>query len=216
MAPELPGSERFIRTCGDMGIIVGIGHTSASSDLISMAANAGATLSTHLGNGAHAMLPRHPNYIWDQLAEERLYTSMIADGFHLPEAVLKVFVRIKQEQAILVSDSMMYSGMAPGRYHSPATGDVVLTREGKLHKEGQPGTLAGSASVLLDGISRISKLEGFSFAWDMASVHPARLLKEPTEAGIAAGVPADLVLVYRREDGIEITGVYKAGKPCFA
>jgi N-acetylglucosamine-6-phosphate deacetylase len=193
-------------------MVVGIGHTSAGSEKIRMAADAGATLSTHLGNGAHNMLPRHPNYIWDQLAEERLFASMIADGFHLPDAVLKVFIRMKQEQAILISDSMMYSGMAPGRYTSPATGDVRLTPEGKLHMEGEPGTLAGSASMLLDGVRKISGLEGFSFAWNMASIHPSTLLNEPAKGGIAPGAPADLVLLKKRGKEIAITSVVKAGK----
>jgi N-acetylglucosamine-6-phosphate deacetylase len=212
LAPELPGSESLIRTCRAAGMVVGIGHTSAGSEKIRMAADAGATLSTHLGNGAHNMLPRHPNYIWDQLAEERLFASMIADGFHLPDAVLKVFIRMKQEQAILISDSMMYSGMAPGRYTSPATGDVRLTPEGKLHMEGEPGTLAGSASMLLDGVRKISGLEGFSFAWNMASIHPSTLLNEPAKGGIAPGAPADLVLLKKRGTEIAITSVVKAGK----
>ena len=57
--------------------------------------SAGATLSTHLGNGAHAVLPRHPNYIWEQLADDRLAASFIVDGFHLPPSFLKVALRAK-------------------------------------------------------------------------------------------------------------------------
>jgi N-acetylglucosamine-6-phosphate deacetylase len=211
LAPELPGSEDVIMACKDEGMVVGIGHTSADSGVIRSAVKAGATLSTHLGNGAHALLPRHPNYIWDQLAEEALYASMIADNFHLPEAVLKVFIRVKKEKAILVSDSMSYSGMPPGVYDSPAAGKVRLTGEGKLHREGEPGTLAGSASVLMDGIRRITALEGFPCAWNMASVHPNRLLCEKAEAGIEKGAPADLVLLYGSESDPEISRVCIGG-----
>jgi len=65
-------------------VLAAVGHTSASPAQITAAADAGARMSTHLGNGVHALLPRHPNYIWAQLAETRLTASFIADGHHLP------------------------------------------------------------------------------------------------------------------------------------
>lgn len=211
LAPELPGSEDLIRACREMGITVGIGHTAADSGVIHDAVLAGATLSTHLGNGCHNILPRHPNYIWDQLAEDGLYASMIADGYHLPDAVLKVFIRVKGEKAILVSDSMTYSGMPPGVYESPATGKVRLTEEGKLHMEGDPGTLAGSASKISDGIRKITDLENFPYAWNMASVHPNRLMELPAARGIAAGAPASLVMLNQGEPVPEIQSVICKG-----
>lgn len=216
LAPELPGSGEFIRECVRMGIRAAIGHTAASREDIERAAEAGATLSTHLGNGAHPLLPRHPNYIWDQLAEDRLYASMIADGFHLPDSVLKVFVRTKGEKAILVSDAMPFAGQEPGLYESPATGKVRLTKEGRLHREGNPGLLAGSAATLLEGVGRMSRMEGLTFAWNMASLHPASLIDLPLRYGLHVGMPADLVLlqpgtgtpVIRKtyKNGVEVTG----------
>ncbi len=238
LAPELPGSETMIRTCIRMGVIAAIGHTAAGSEEIGRAVDAGASLSTHLGNGAHAVLPRHPNYIWDQLAEERLYASFIADGFHLPDAVLRVFMAVKREKAILVSDSMEYSGMPPGVYQSPATGRIRLSPEGKLHREGDPGTLAGSASLLLDGVRRITRIRGLSHAWNMASLHPLNLLNDhsgngpvrmsgfsegPASSGdlhtgataaadgLRAGAPADLVLLKHAEGEIRLLKILKNG-----
>jgi N-acetylglucosamine-6-phosphate deacetylase len=196
-----------------MGMVVGIGHTAASSAQIARAADAGATLSTHLGNGSHKLLPRHPNYIWDQLAEDRLYASMIADGFHVPDAVLKVFTRSKGKKAILISDGMPYTGLEPGVYESPATGGRVrLTPDGKLHLEGNPGTLAGSASTLLDGIRKMIPLLGFPSAWDMASLHPASLMNNKRH-GIQAGAPADLVLLHPDTREPELLKVIKGGAP---
>jgi N-acetylglucosamine-6-phosphate deacetylase len=211
LAPELPGSIALIRDCVKMGMVVAIGHTAASRDEIMRAVDTGATLSTHLGNGSHAMLPRHSNYIWDQLAEDRLFASMIADGFHLPDSVLKVFIRSKGERAILVSDGMPYSGLEPGVYHSPADGKIRLTEEGRLHLEDHPETLAGSASTLLDGIKKISKLERFPFAWDMASVHPSRLLNHSSKYGLQVGSPADLVFLDPDSEDLSINKVYKNG-----
>jgi N-acetylglucosamine-6-phosphate deacetylase len=212
LAPELPGSGELIRTCRRMGLVVGIAHTAAGTEEIRRAADAGATLSTHLGNGCHALLPRHPNYLWDQLADERLHASMIADGFHLPDEVLKVFIRVKGKKAILVSDSMNYSGMPPGLYQSAATGKVRLTNDGKLHLEGQPGTLAGSASRLMDGVRRIARLEGLAYALEMASVHPSRLMDLSTASGMVEGAPADLVIMEKEGDGMKLLKVLKLGE----
>lgn len=211
LAPELPGSEELIMAAVEMGILVGIGHTAAGSEKITRAAEAGASLSTHLGNGCHNLLARHPNYIWDQLAEDRLHASIIADGFHLPDAVLKVFTRTKGSKSILISDGMPYTDLEPGLYDSPATGRVRLTPEGKLHLEGRPGTLAGSASTLLDGIRRMTGIQGFPFAWDMASVHPCHLLNREAVCGLQVGAPADLVLLDPGSDQPEILQVYLKG-----
>ena len=87
MAAEYEGAPRFIERVVRSGVVVGIGHTAADSDQIRAAVDAGARLSTHLGNGAHPMLRRHPNYLWDQLADDRLWASLIVDGHHLPPAV---------------------------------------------------------------------------------------------------------------------------------
>ena len=63
----------------------------------------------------HAVLPRHPNYIWEQLAEDRLAASFIVDGIHLAPAFLKVALRAKGlERSILVTDAVMPAGCAPG------------------------------------------------------------------------------------------------------
>jgi N-acetylglucosamine-6-phosphate deacetylase len=211
MAPELPGSIALMKACVMTGIIVAIGHTSASSEEIRSAVSAGATLSTHLGNGAHRMLPRHPNYIWDQLAENALYASMIADGFHLPESVLRVFMRTKKKKAILISDGMPYSGLDPGIYDSPVAGRIRLTSEGKLHREGDPGLLTGSASTLLNGVMNVSRMEGLACAWDMGSLHPAQLLNHSSSHGLQVGAPADLVFLDSDTEHLKILKVLKGG-----
>ena len=107
LSPEWPQAPRFIENIVEKGVVASIGHTRASAAQIADAVNAGATLSTHLGNGADAVLPRHPNYIWDQLAEDRLAASFIVDGFHLPPAFLNVALRAKGlERSLLVTDAV--------------------------------------------------------------------------------------------------------------
>src|SRR5262249_51237254 len=67
LAPEVPGAMALIEHLVARGVRVALGHTNAASEEIGAAVSAGATLSTHLGNGCAMTLPRHPNIIWDQL-----------------------------------------------------------------------------------------------------------------------------------------------------
>ncbi|XID90533.1 N-acetylglucosamine-6-phosphate deacetylase [Paenibacillaceae bacterium WGS1546] len=212
LSPEWDEAPEFIERCVDAGVTVSIGHTAANAKQIRRAVAAGATMSTHLGNGAHAVLPRHPNYIWDQLADPRLAACAIADGFHLPESVLQVIYAAKRERMYLVSDAVDLSGLAPGRYRRHIGGDVVLTERGRLHLAGQEALLAGSVKMLKEGVVHLRKLGLCSpaEAWDMASVRPAGHLGLAAAAGLAVGAPADLV-VYRGTE-IQVEAVYKGGR----
>jgi hypothetical protein len=108
-----------------MGIRVAIAHSDASTEQIADAVRAGATMSTHLGNGCPATLPRHPNVIWDQLATDALLASLIVDGHHLPPATVSVMVRAKSPaRCLLVTDAMMAAGAAPGTYRLAHAGGI--------------------------------------------------------------------------------------------
>jgi len=218
LSPEWPGTASFIERCVEHGVQVSIGHTSATDEQIMEAAAAGARLSTHLGNGAHLMLPRHPNYIWAQLAQEELWTCVIGDGFHLPDSVLKVVRSVKGKRAILVSDAVYLSGLAPGTYESHIGGRVVLTPEGKLHLEQNPGILAGSAQMLQSGISQLvhKGIASLPEACDMASAHPAAFMGLPEAAGLAIGAPADLVAFEWTGRQLKLLQTYKQGNRVYA
>lgn len=214
LSPEWPGAASFISRCRESGILVSIGHTAATPEQIREAVSAGAVMSTHLGNGAHLMLPRHPNYLWEQLAADELYGCMIADGHHLPLSVLAVILRMKRNRAILVSDAVSLSGMPPGSYNLHIGGDVVLTAEGRLHLAGQPELLAGSAMMLPDQVGYLvdAGLSGLPDAWDCASVHPARLLGFEQAAGLAIGAPADIVSFNMDDGKLSVLQCWKNGR----
>ena len=198
---------------------VSIGHTAASPGQIRDAVAAGATMSTHLGNGSHLLLPRHENYLWEQLAQDSLSACIIPDGFHLPDQVIKVVLRTKGRRAMLVSDSVYLAGMAPGNYVTHIGGEVTLTPEGRLHLTGSPGILAGSAQSLRHGVGRLARcgLADLREAWEMASIRPATAMNLPARAGIKAGAPADLVLFDRADGGpIRILETWKAGRRVYA
>ena len=215
LSPEWPQSDALIRHCVAQQVRVAIGHTAATSEQIHAAVTAGATLSTHLGNGAHLQLPRHPNYIWQQLAEDALTATLIADGDHLPPDVLKVFLRAKGEQALLVSDVTSFAGQPPGIYHTAIGGRVQLSASGRLSLADAPQLLAGSARGLLDGVNFLlrEKLVPLAQAIEMASIRPARQLGLPQQQGLAAGAPADLLLLAPQTDGsVQLRGCVKQGE----
>ncbi|UWE02373.1 N-acetylglucosamine-6-phosphate deacetylase [Laceyella sacchari] len=213
LSPEWPGAHEFIETCVRHGVKVAIGHTAANTEQLALAVRAGATLSTHLGNGAHPMLPRHPNYIWDQLAEPDLWACMIGDGFHLPDSVIKVIMRVKRDKAMLVSDVVQLGGREPGEYETHIGGRVVLTPQGKLHLKGRPQLLAGSVQTLRQGVWNLFKKQlcGLQDAWDMASIRPAAYLGLSARRGLAVGAPADLVVFEPEDEEVRILRTIKQG-----
>jgi N-acetylglucosamine-6-phosphate deacetylase len=180
LAPEWPEAPRYIESVVASGVIVSIGHTAAEPRHIQDAVSAGATLSTHLGNGAHSVMRRHPNYIWEQLAEDRLMADFIVDGIHLPASFIKVALRAKStERAVLVTDASAPAGCAPGRYRLGEQ-EVDLTPDGRVVLAGQD-RLAGSALSMDRGVENLMRLGGLSL--------PAAIRLATTNAAKAGGVP---------------------------
>ena len=194
LAPEQEGALSFIERLAPSGVVVALGHTAANGTQIRAAVAAGARLSTHLGNGCHAMLPRHDNPIWEQLAADELWASLICDGHHLPPAVIRCLLRVKTPaRAILTCDAGSLAGLPPGRYRE-------WDQEFEVHPAGKivlPGTtyLAGSW-VFTDGcLGPAIRFGGVSLseALDMAGARPRELLGLPAQR-LEVGQSADLVL----------------------
>ncbi len=217
LSPEWDGAAKFIKKCSDSGVIVAIGHTAATPEQINAAVQAGAQLSTHLGNGAHLMLPRHPNYLWEQLAQDQLWASVIADGFHLPDSFLKVVFRMKPESSILISDCTEFAGLPPGVYKSHIGGEVLLNSEGRLCIAEQPKLLAGSAQSLLWCVNQVARkgLLSFSQAWNNASLKPVGLLTGKQQSAFQFGEPANIVLFEQNKDEITVRKTLIHGKTIF-
>jgi N-acetylglucosamine-6-phosphate deacetylase len=189
LAPERPGAVAFIRKAAASGVTVALGHTAADGPALRAAVDAGAALSTHLGNGIASKLPRHPNPIWEQAALDGLYASLIADGHHLDPATLRVLVHAKSPaKVILVSDASPLAGLPPGTY-----GPWAVDPSGKIVVAGTP-YLAGSNQALDVGLAHLMAT-GLTLAQavDAVTANPARLLGR-AEPALDAGTPANLVV----------------------
>ena len=174
LSPEVSGAIPLIEHLVGNGIRVAIGHTAATPEQIRDAITAGASLSTHLGNGCAQQLPRHPNFIWEQLAADELMASLIVDGHHLPASTVKSMIRAKSPgRTILISDATAAADCPPGEYELNGS-VVVLAEDGRVSQPGKPW-LAGSALRLDQAIVNTVKIAGVSLetAWAMASTQPA-------------------------------------------
>jgi N-acetylglucosamine-6-phosphate deacetylase len=196
LSPEWPEAPAYIAALSAQGVVVSIGHTQASAAQIAAAVEAGATMSTHIGNGAHRVMERHPNYIWEQLADDRLAAGVIADGIHLGPAFLKVALRAKTVmRSVLVTDASTPAGAAPGRYRLGEQ-EIELTPDNRVVLAGTT-RLAGSALRMNDGVANLMRIAGLTLveAVSMATRNPARVGRiRARQRGLTPGDRADIVL----------------------
>ena len=195
LSPHWPGSEAYIAHLAAAGVHVALGHTDASPAQIAQAVNAGARLSTHLGNGLHASFNRRRNPLWAQLVDDRLCASFIADGHHLAPELLKVMLRSKGlARSLIVSDATALGGLPAGSYQASIGGAVSLSANGRLSmNDGSDQYLAGAALPLLAGLGTLVREAGLdlSDALALATVQPGRWVGG--RGLLAAGQPADLI-----------------------
>ena len=200
LAPEVEGAIDFIRNAVEAGIVISIGHTNAAAADIAAAVDAGARLSTHLGNGAHGQIRRHPNYIWEQLGNRKLWASIITDGHHLPPSVARSFVRAKTPlRTIITCDAAGLAGCPPGVYDEGSI-KVEILEDGRIVIAGQDQLLAGSSLETDTCVANAMGMCDLSMreAFDMAGRNPARLLGFE-EIRLRRGSRADLVQFHRNE-----------------
>lgn len=190
VAPERPGCEALIRHAVAQGVVVSMGHHLASDAEMQRAANAGARLCTHVGNGIPNQIHRHENPLWWQLASDEVAGLFITDGHHLPADLIKVALRAKTpERFIVISDASPLAGMPPGNYTIFGELPVVIDESGMIYS-GQSKSLAGSHSTLLECMNHLASLELLSEAdlWRVGRDNPLALLgKTPADIAAARG-----------------------------
>ncbi|NLF39324.1 amidohydrolase family protein [bacterium] len=177
VAPEVDGAVPLITHASAHGTVVAIGHSAAGEKALQAAVDAGARLSTHLGNAAPPThTPRHSMIFW-QLACDKLSCSFITDGHHLPDVYTITALRAKGiERFIVVSDSAPVAGMPPGEYECFHI-KVVIEPSGRLHSP-ETGTLAGSSATMLQCINHLASLNLVDEAglWRVGYSNPLALI----------------------------------------
>ncbi len=211
LSVEFDGAVDFVRRVSETGVVVSIGHTAATPEQIAAAVDAGARMATHLGNGSHVIQHRHRNYLWPQLADDRLMAGLICDGFHLPPYVVKVFVRaMGVDRCVLVSDLSGWAGLPPGSYRTSLC-DLEILHDGMVVVAGQRETMAGASLPIGNGIAGMMAFAGVCLAdaVGMATTNPARVLGLDSPR-LEPGAPADLVL-FDLEGGFHVRSTIIGG-----
>ncbi|PYY51719.1 N-acetylglucosamine-6-phosphate deacetylase [Curtobacterium sp. MCBD17_023] len=152
LAPELPGAIDAIRRLVDAGVVAAIGHTDADTEQVQRAADAGATLVTHLFNGMPPLHHREPGPVGVALADERLTVECIVDGHHLDPVAVDLVRRAAGDRMVFVSDAMAATGCADGAYRIAGSAVVV---EGGVAMLADRSSLAGSTITVGDAVARV-------------------------------------------------------------
>jgi len=158
LAADLQNSDKLAIAACQKGVIVSLGHHLAGKEDLRRLSAAGATALTHLGNGIPHFAHRHDNSFFWGLDNESLMAMIITDGHHLPPSVIKIIMRVKSfEKIILTSDSSSLAGLPPGVYKWFGD-DVEISPQGKLSNP-TTGYLMGSALNLLQCANFLATLD---------------------------------------------------------
>ncbi|MCD8023309.1 MAG: N-acetylglucosamine-6-phosphate deacetylase [Lachnospiraceae bacterium] len=195
LAPEEPGAEDFIRRMKGE-VVLSLAHMTADYDTAKRAFAAGASHMTHLYNAMPGITHREPGPIVAAL-EAGAEVELIADGIHIHPAVVRMTFRLfGDDRVILISDSMMATGLPDGQY-SLGGQDVTVTGNLAVLTE-EPGTIAGSATNLMNCLRTAVLAMGIPLgsAVKAAAVNPARCIGAAESYGsLEPGRYANILLV---------------------
>ncbi|MCW2886473.1 MAG: N-acetylglucosamine-6-phosphate deacetylase [Streptosporangiaceae bacterium] len=192
LAPERPGGLDAVRILTDAGVLVSIGHSDATAEQVSLAADAGARKVTHLFNAQSGVHHREPGVAAQALTDERLSPGLIVDLHHVAPVVCRLAFQAAAGRIVLVTDAASAAGMPPGRYELGGR-PIDLPVQGPPVRVGGD-TIAGSA-LRLDAAIGNAVLIGIDLvtAVDAATRVPADLIGRPDLGRLEPGAVADLL-----------------------
>ncbi len=191
LAPERRGAMAAIRQLVARNVRVAIGHSDATDTEVRAAADAGATLVTHLYNAQRGLAHRDPGVVGAALADPRLTAGLIVDLHHVAPTAVQVAFAAAPGRIMLVTDAVAALGMPPGSYE--LGGAPTTIREGAPPLRAD-GTIAGSALRLDEAVGNAIAC-GIDPATALlaATRVPADALGRTDLGRLAPGLPADLV-----------------------
>jgi N-acetylglucosamine-6-phosphate deacetylase len=210
LAPELPGALDLVRALVDRGVVVSLGHSSATADQATAAVDAGARWATHLFNTMPPLHHRDPGLAGVALTDERLHAGLIVDGLHVHPLMVRVAARALGERLTLVTDAVAALGVPPGPVR---LGDLEALADGDGVRL-PDGTLAGSNLAMPTAVANLSAFAGLDLATAVhaATAAPARLLGAGDRGHLDAGAAGDLVVL---DDAGRVVATVVAGRVAF-
>jgi N-acetylglucosamine-6-phosphate deacetylase len=198
LAPELRGGYDAVRQIVSCDAIASIGHSDASFDEATRAADVGARMATHLFNAMRGLHHREPGIAGAVLTDQRLVAGLISDGEHVDRSMIVLAFRAKTAGRIALT-----SDVVPEIYADTSSG---MPRR-------PDGTLAGALASLSDGV-RVAVEAGVTLedAVQAATLTPAGLLGSPA-GRLEPHAPADFVVL---DDELRPAETYIAGERAWA
>ncbi|EMN6210117.1 N-acetylglucosamine-6-phosphate deacetylase [Vibrio vulnificus] len=204
LAPELNDPEH-IEKLRNAGIVVSIGHTNATYAEARKGFEAGITFATHLFNAMTPMVGREPGVVGAIYDTPDVYAGIIADGFHVDYANIRIAHKIKGEKLVLVTDATAPAGANMDYFIF--VGKKVYYRDGKCVDEN--GTLGGSALTMIEAVENTVEHVGIALdeALRMATLYPAKAIGVDGYLGrIKKGYIANLT-IFERDFNVKATVV---------
>jgi len=204
LAPE-NNDPKHIEKLHQAGIVVSIGHTHATYEQARKGFASGITFATHLFNAMTPMQGREPGVVGAIFDTPEVYSGIIADGFHVDYANIRIAHKIKGEKLVLVTDATAPAGAEMDYFIF--VGKKVYYRDGKCVDEN--GTLGGSALTMIEAVKNTVEHVGIALdeALRMATLYPARAIGVDHKLGrVKSGMIANLT-VFDRDFNVKATVV---------
>ncbi|MFV0395376.1 MAG: N-acetylglucosamine-6-phosphate deacetylase, partial [Coprobacillaceae bacterium] len=198
LAPELPGALDLITHGNNKGVVMNVGHSSATAHQVVEAQEYGAKGITHLYNAMGQHLHREPGVVTGAMISD-LLCELIVDGFHIHEDVIKAtYKAIGKERIVLICDANPCKGLPDGVY--PFSGKIVEIIDGKARVK-ETGRIAGSTLALNEACRNMVRLCDCSIedAVYMASTNPAKMYGL-NKGKLEVGYDGDVVIINNNFD----------------
>ena len=213
MAPEHDENFALTRYCRETGVVVSMGHSSATYEQAMLGIANGATSMTHVYNGMTPYHHRKPGLVGTALRVRDIYGEIICDGCHSHLAALNNFFQAKgRDYSIMISDSLRAKHCPPGGNYQLGGHDIEIGEDGLARLKGTD-TIAGSTLNMNKGLKILVEqaMVPFDAALNSCTINPARCLGADNRKGkIVTGYDADLVIL---EDNYDVTQTYCKGTP---
>lgn len=210
LAPERTGALSAVADFVAAGVRVSIGHSDATAEQVAAAADAGATMVTHLFNAQRGLHHREPGVPGHALVDPRLRLGLISDLVHVDAEVLRLVWAAAGDRVVLVTDAVAAAGMPPGEY-------VLGGQRIVQSVDGPPvrtdGVIAGSALRADDAVAHTVGLGvGVEGAVRSATQVPADVLGHSDIGRLSPGARADLVWL---DDSLRTRATWLAGEQVY-
>jgi N-acetylglucosamine-6-phosphate deacetylase len=209
LAPELEGALEFIRNARTKNVVVSLGHSNATFEEAIKGMDAGATMAAHTFNAMRDFNHREPGILGAVLSDPRVQTEVIADGVHVHPAAVRILLKCKGVQGVLlVTDAISAGGMPDGSYR---IGDIPVTVSAGVCRNAA-GQLAGSTLTQDQALRNVVQWTGLPLeeAILMCAGNAARVIGLDEQKGtIEPGKDADMIFLDTR---LEVQAVLSRGR----